>query len=116
MTGIAYAANGATQAVPEPFFGPYILFGLIILIFYFLLIRPQRQQMKAQQDFLGNLKKGEDVITSGGIHGKITGITELVVTLEIADALRIKVNRGSIQSYVADLKKKTEAGNKQASG
>ena len=116
MTGIAYAANDATQAAgPDPI-ANIVLFGLIILVFYFLLIRPQRQQMKSHQDFLSNLKKGEDVITSGGVHGKITGITDLVVTLEIADSLRINVSRVSIQSYIADLKNKTETGKKQASG
>ncbi|MDH4318375.1 MAG: preprotein translocase subunit YajC [Desulfobulbaceae bacterium] len=115
MTGIAYAANGAPPAGPDPI-ANIVLFGLIILVFYFLLIRPQRQQVKSHQDFLGNLKKGDEVITSGGIHGKITGITDLVVTLEIAENLRIKVNRSSIQSYVADLKKKTEGTQKVASG
>ena len=113
MTGIAYAANGATPAGPDPI-ANIVLFGMILLVFYFLLIRPQRQQMKSQQDFLGNLKKGEEVITSGGIHGKITGITDLVVTLEIADDLRIKVSRTSIHSYLADLKKKSEGVKKPA--
>jgi len=115
MNGIAHAANGAPPAGPDPI-ANIVLFGLIILVFYFLLIRPQRQQMKSHQDFLGSLKKGDEVITNGGIHGKITGITDLVVTLEIAENLRIKVNRSAIQSYVADLKKKGEEGKKVASG
>ncbi|MDA3835546.1 MAG: preprotein translocase subunit YajC, partial [Spirochaetales bacterium] len=74
----------------------FALMGAIFAVFYFLLIRPQQKKVKAQQDFLGSLQKGADVVTTGGIFGKITGITDTVVTLEIADNLRIKVARQAI--------------------
>ncbi len=69
---------------------------LVFLVFYFLLIRPQQNQAKQHKEFLNNLKKGDEVITSGGVHGRITGITEAVVTLEVADKVRIKIQRGNI--------------------
>ena len=57
---------------------------LMFLVFYILLIRPQQKRTKQHKDFLSSLKKGDEVVTSGGIHGKVTGITENVVTLEVA--------------------------------
>jgi preprotein translocase subunit YajC len=72
----------------------------IFVIFYFLLIRPQQKQRKEHQNLLSTLKTGEYVITSGGIYGRITGIKENVVTLEISDKVRVKVNRGNIAGVV----------------
>ena len=69
---------------------------LMFLVFYILLIRPQQKRTKQHKEFLDSLKKGDEVITSGGIFGKVTGITENVVTLEVADKVRIKVQRGNI--------------------
>ena len=69
---------------------------LMFLVFYFLLIRPQQKRTKQHKEFLNSLKKGDEVITSGGLFGRVTGITESVVTLEVADKVRIKVQRGNI--------------------
>lgn len=71
---------------------------LIFVVFYFLLIRPQQKQAKQLQQFLNDLKIGNKVITKGGIHGTITGLTDTVVTLEIASDVRIKVSRSAIAS------------------
>lgn len=91
MTTLAYAADAAAPtASPLAGFLPMIL---IFVVFYFLLIRPQQKKAKAQQEFLANLKKGDEVITGGGLHGKITGLTDTVVTLEVADNVRVKVAR-----------------------
>ena len=97
MTGIAYAAGG-TAAIPAGMgqLGQFIPLILIFVVFYFLLIRPQQKKAKEQQLFINNLKKGAKVITSGGIYGRITGLTDTIVTLEIADNVKIKVTRGSI--------------------
>jgi len=73
-----------------------ILFGSIFAIFYFLLIRPQQKQKKKHDEMLAALKKGDRVITSGGLHGEISGIKDDVVTMEIAPKVRVKVSRGSI--------------------
>ena len=104
MTSVAYAAGtGAGGAGGLASFLPLIL---IFVVFYFLLIRPQQKQAKQHQQFLGNLSSGDKVITRGGIHGTITGLTDTVVTLEIAKDLRIKVSRDAIGSGAADAAKK----------
>jgi len=69
---------------------------LLFVVFYFLLIRPQQKKAKQQKQFLENLKKGDDVVTSGGIYGKITGITNDTVTLEIAEKIRVKVLKSAV--------------------
>lgn len=71
---------------------------LIFVVFYFLLIRPQQKQAKEHQQFLNDLKTGNKVITKGGLHGTITGLTETVVTLEIAQDVRVKLSRSAIAS------------------
>ena len=69
---------------------------LMFVIFYFLLIRPQQKKSKMHREMLGNLRKGDRVVTTGGIFGEITGITDTVVTMEIAPKIRIKVARGHV--------------------
>ena len=103
MTSIAYAANGAAPSGGIMSFIPLIL---IFVIFYFLLIRPQQKKAKEHQGYLANLKKGDNIVTTGGLHGLITGLTDTVVTLEIAENIRVKVSRqhilGSKASITAD--------------
>ncbi len=105
MTGIAYAAGAAAPAGPAGGIGQFIPLILIFVVFYFLLIRPQQKKAKQHQQFLNELKKGARVVTGGGIHGRITGLTDSTVTLEIAEGVRIKVNRGSILGINADTDK-----------
>ncbi|MEN8189767.1 MAG: preprotein translocase subunit YajC [Thermodesulfobacteriota bacterium] len=95
MTSVAYAAGPAAGGGPGGFasFLPLIL---IFGVFYFLLIRPQQKQAKQHQQFLDDLKNGNKVITKGGIHGTITGLTDTTVTLEISNGVRIKVSRSAI--------------------
>jgi len=69
---------------------------LIFAVFYFLLIRPQQKKSKEHRTFLENLKKGDSVLTQGGIYGKIVSISDQVVTLEIADKVKVRVSRGHI--------------------
>jgi preprotein translocase subunit YajC len=86
-------ANGE----PSPYTG-FIMLAIMFAIFYFLLIRPQQKKMKEHQAMLHRLQRGDEVITSGGIFGKITAITDDTVTLQIADNVKIKVQKGSVQS------------------
>jgi preprotein translocase subunit YajC len=82
--------------------GPFIPIAAIFLIFYFLLIRPQQKRQKEQQTMLKAIVKGDDVVTAGGLHGKVTGVTDDVLTLEIAsvkaDRVRVKVARARVES------------------
>lgn len=77
-------------------FGAFIPLILMFAIFYFLLIRPQQKKAKQHKQLLASLKKGDRVVSSGGLHGLITGIADDVVTVEIAPKVRVKISRGSI--------------------
>ena len=99
MTGIAYAmgaggAGGAGAGGGDMSF--IVIMVAIFAIFYFLLIRPQQKKQKETKAMLGNLSHGDMVITAGGLYGKITAITEQVVTLEVADTVKVKVSRAHI--------------------
>ena len=115
MIGIAYAADAAPATGPGGI-GAFLPLILIFAVFYFLLIRPQQKKAKEHQIFLGNLKKDDQVVTSGGVHGKITGLTDKVVTLEIADNVRIKVSRQYIAGSVAAMTTTPQQAGPAASG
>ncbi len=89
----AQAAAGAKQPSMLESLFPMVL---IFVVFYFLIILPQRKHKKKQAEFLTNLKRGDQVITSSGILGKIEGLTEQYVTLEIANDVRIKILKTQI--------------------
>jgi len=74
---------------------------LIFVVFYLLLIRPQQRKAKEHRVMLENLKKGDAVITQGGIYGKVAAISDQVVTLEIADKVRVRVARSHIAGIAA---------------
>lgn len=84
---IAYAADGvpATAAQPSPLPQFFLLF-LMFVIFYFLLIRPQQKRQKELQNVISNLKKGDRVITNGGIIGTISSIQEDYLVLNVGDS------------------------------
>lgn len=102
MDFLAYAMGGAGGAGGEgSAFGAFIPLLLMFAIFYFLLIRPQQKKAKQHKELLASLKKGDRVVSSGGLHGTITGLTDDVVTMEIAPKVRVKVSRGSIAGTVS---------------
>ncbi len=72
----------------------------LVLIFYFLLFRPQKKRADEQKALLSSLKKGDMVVTQGGLHGRITGMTDTTVTLEIAEKVRVKVSRPHIAGRI----------------
>jgi len=97
---LAYAMGpqpGGGQGSQIMSFLPIIL---IFVIFYFLLIRPQQKRSKEHRSLLSNLKVGDNVLTSGGIYGRITGLRDDIITLEISDKVRVKVSRGHIAGVV----------------
>ncbi len=105
MTGVAWAADATAAAGPMANIAQFVPLVLIFIVFYFLLIRPQQKKAKEHQVYLTNLKKGDKIITGGGIHGQIVGLTETVATLEIAENVRIKINRSAIAGSAADAEK-----------
>jgi preprotein translocase subunit YajC len=77
-----------------------IMFGLIAVVFYFFFIRPQSKRNKELKRFRENLKKGDRVITAGGLHGKISEVNETTVIIE-SEGTRLKIEKASIASSVA---------------
>ena len=75
-----------------------VTFGLIIMIFYFLVIRPQNRRQKETRQMLAQLKKGDKVQTSGGIRGVVTAVKEEAVTVKVDDATKIEFAKASITS------------------
>ena len=91
------------QAQPESSpFGMMVPMALIFMIFYFLLIRPQQKKQRQQEAMIKSIEKGDSAVTTGGLHGKVTGVTDDVLTLEIAalkgERVRVKVSRARIES------------------
>ncbi len=83
----------AAQANPMMQFLPLIV---VFVIFYFLMIRPQKKKMEEEQSLLEKLQKGDEVYTKSGIIGVIHGINDKVVTLEVSDSVRFKILKGQI--------------------
>jgi preprotein translocase subunit YajC len=88
----AQAAGGASGGG----FSQILILVVFVAIFYFMLIRPQQKRMKDQQAMLSKLTAGEEVVTSGGILGRITEVGEVFITLEIAPNVRIHIQRNQI--------------------
>jgi preprotein translocase subunit YajC len=74
----------------------YVMIPLMIVVFYFFMIRPQQKKQKEVASFLEGLKKGDDVVTVGGMHGKISEITNDAVVLEFDKGLKIKFDKASV--------------------
>ena len=95
LTGVAYAMGGSPGGGAGGLMGLLPIL-LMFVIFYFLLIRPQQKTARKHQDFIKNLKVGDRVVTTGGLHGEVKGLTETTVTLEVAEKVRVKVTRSAI--------------------
>ncbi|MCE3010895.1 MAG: preprotein translocase subunit YajC [Proteobacteria bacterium] len=93
------------QPQPSPWL-QIVPFILVFGIFYFLIIRPQSKRMKTHEKFLNDLKRGDQVVTNGGILGTIDGMTDHVVTLEVSDGVKVKVMRRQIAASQASLTEK----------
>lgn len=99
---IVYAmAPGQGQGGQQSPYSFLIFMGLLFAVFYFILIRPQQKRQKEHRQLLENLKKGDKVVTTGGIQGTVVSLSDTVVTVEIADKVKVKVGR----NYIAGLMK-----------
>lgn len=83
-------------------------FGLILVVFYFLLVRPQQKRARETKEMLGNLKLNDEVVTSGGLHGKVVKLSDKVLTLEIAPKVHVRVDRPSVGAVVRNGKASEE--------
>ena len=107
MFGVAFAMAGPAGGAAGQAGGGMAAFSQVIplvfmfAIFYFLLIRPQQKKAKEHKVLIDSLKKGDNVITAGGVHGKVTAVDDTIVSLEIATGVTIKITK----SYIATVKK-----------
>jgi preprotein translocase subunit YajC len=79
----------------------FILMGGMFLVMYFFMIRPQQKKQKEAKKFRENLKKGDEVISSGGIHGKIISVTDSTITLDIDRGTKIVIEKSSVSAPTA---------------
>ena len=75
---------------------PLVPIILMLAIMWFFLIRPQQKKQKEHRAMISNLKKGDRIITSGGLYGRITGVSDVALTVEIADKVLVKINRAHV--------------------
>ena len=90
-----------------------IMFGLIFVVFYFFLIRPQSKKQKEHRKMLEALNKGDKIITIGGIHGEIVNVNQDILKIKIAENIKIDVNKSAISTVVAPPAKKEKQPNKK---
>lgn len=104
FVGTAYALGSpggpGGQGAPGGFLVQLLPLILIFVVFYFILIRPQQARAKKHQAMLAAIKRGDEVYTAGGLRGKVTGVTDKVLTVEIADDVRVKVYRSFVAGVV----------------
>lgn len=73
-----------------------IMFGLMFLVFYLFMIRPQMKKAKEEKQFRAELKKGDKVVTIGGIHGKIAEVKETTLLIEVGDGMKLKIEKTAV--------------------
>ena len=91
----AQAATPASGSMME--FLPLVV---LVVIFYFLILRPQQKRAKEQKVMLGGLQKGDEIVTSGGVLGRVIKVGELYVSVEIADNVLVQIQKGTIQTVL----------------
>jgi len=93
------AGPDAASGQGDPLMSLILPIGLVAL-FYFMLIRPQSKRQKEHKELIAGVQKGEEIVTSGGILGKVTGVDENFITLEISRDVSINVQKSAIQSIM----------------
>lgn len=102
MSGSAFAAQSMSFSQPQQgsSLPSFLMLGALLLVFYFLLIRPQMKRTKEQRELISSLEKGDEVMTSSGIYGKISKIDDSTVMLTIANGIDIKVQKQAIANML----------------
>lgn len=93
----AFAEAAAQAPAAPPAFDWVLIIGMVVL-FYFFLIRPQNKRAKEHRELISSLDKGDEVVTAGGILGKVTKVTDDYVVIEIGNGLEIKLQKSSVQA------------------
>jgi len=102
MNGIQNGLTLLQQATAPNSTGSFVstivMFGLIFVIFYFLIIRPQNKKQKQMQQMIAGVKKGDKIVTIGGIHGVVASVKESTVVVKVDDGTRIEFSKSAISS------------------
>jgi len=98
----AYAMAGGAQQQSGGGMEGIVMLVIMFAIFYLLLIRPQQKRAKQHKELVNSLKAGDEVVSAGGIHGKVTAVQDDIITLEIASNVRVRINRSSIVGTKTD--------------
>ncbi|MBK6292401.1 MAG: preprotein translocase subunit YajC [Ignavibacteria bacterium] len=94
-------AGGAGGDTTGQLIQTVVMFGAVIAIFYFMMIRPQQKRAKEHQKLLASIKKGDAVVTSSGIHGTVYEVDETTITVTIASNTNVKFDKSSVGTVVA---------------
>lgn len=107
FTGIAYAlgAPGGAGAQGGGGASGLIMMLVIFAIFYFILIRPQQKKMKDHKKMVEELKKGDEIITAGGVYGVVEGLTPDTLTVKIAEGTKVRITRSSVSHVISEKEK-----------
>jgi len=89
------AGGGSSQLMPT-----LVMFGAMFAIFYFLMIRPQQKQKHERERMLSAIKRGDKVVTTSGMFGTVTNLTDKTITLRVADQVKLEFERGAIGRVV----------------
>jgi len=106
LSTILQETAGAPETLPPPEGAPggimdmLVPISLILGIFYVIMIRPERKKQRARQALLDALKKGDKVMTSSGIYGNVAAINDDVITLQVAEGVRMRFNRAAVQDIL----------------
>ncbi|MBN1379327.1 MAG: preprotein translocase subunit YajC [Gammaproteobacteria bacterium] len=92
-------AQAAQPGGSNPMVTIVMLVGMLV-VFYFILIRPQQRRVKEHQNLVSSLKKGDEVVTNGGLLGKLTEVSDQFVTVELAEGVEVKLQRGAVATVL----------------
>lgn len=96
----AQAVAAAQPAGPNALMAQIVPFALMFAVIYFLMIRPQQKRMKEQQALLAAIKAGDEVLTASGFMGKITEVADKIVTVEVADKVRVRMLKSQVSQVI----------------
>ncbi|KTD06217.1 SecYEG protein translocase auxillary subunit [Legionella gratiana] len=96
----AFAAAGTTPAPQADGTFSLIMIAAIFVLFYFMLIRPQNKRAKEHRDLVSNLKKGDEIITSGGILAKVVSLDEQYIKISLAEGVEINLQKGAVSAVL----------------
>jgi preprotein translocase subunit YajC len=109
VVALALQQQGGSGGAAGALGSPLIMMVLMIGVIYLMMIRPQQKKAREHQEWLKSLKKGDEVVTQGGMVGRISGMSDTLVTLEVSEKVRIRVLRSSIQGKPPEAKKAAPA-------